>query len=81
VVLKVVNIGSRAHRTSVRVENGRPLSNRAEVTTLSGQLDDRNIPQEPERVRSVKSEFHEAGREFEYTFPAYSYTIIRLRAR
>jgi alpha-L-arabinofuranosidase len=81
IVLKVVNIGSRAHRTSVRIENGRPLSNRAQVTTLSGQLDGRNSPEQPERIRSVKSAFREAGREFDYTFAAYSYTVIRLRAR
>jgi alpha-L-arabinofuranosidase len=80
-VLKVVNLGGRPHRSAVEIRNGRELERRAEVWTLTGRLEERNTPEAPERIRPQQTPFTDAGKSFEYEFPPHSYTILRLRAR
>jgi alpha-L-arabinofuranosidase len=79
--LKVVNIGARPHRATVSLEQFGPVAARAEVWTLTGDLTDINTPQEPDRIRSHRSVFQGAAPQFDYEFPARSYTILRLRRR
>jgi alpha-L-arabinofuranosidase len=78
-VLKVVNIGAKPHRAAVRIDGFGPVAARADVLSLTGKLDDVNAPEAPERVRQTASMFEGAAGRFEYEFPAYSYTILRLK--
>jgi alpha-L-arabinofuranosidase len=80
-VLKVVNVGDRPHRAAVQVEHFGPVASRAKVWTLAGKPGDVNDPDAPDRVGDVRSEFEGAAEKFEYEFPAYSYTILRLSRR
>jgi alpha-L-arabinofuranosidase len=80
-VLKVVNVGDKPHRAGVRVEHFGPVAPRADVWTLAGKPGDVNDPETPERVRAVKTAFEGAAEQFEYEFPPYSYTILRLPRR
>ena len=80
-VLQVVNVGDKPHRAAVAVEHFGPVAPRAEVWTLTGKLDDVNSPEEPERVKTERSVFDGAAEKFDYEFPAYSYTILRLTRR
>jgi len=80
-VLKVVNIGAQAHRASVQLAGFGPVASKAEVWTLSGKPGDINTPEEPERFRSRRSILDGAAEKFDYEFPAYSYTILRLSRR
>jgi alpha-L-arabinofuranosidase len=77
-VLKVVNAGNQAHRTDISLDGFGPLESKAEVTTLSGALDDRNTPEAPERIVPKRSAIDDAGARFSYEFPARSYTILKL---
>ena len=77
-VLKVVNVGDKPHRAAVRIDHFGPVATRADVWTLAGKLDDVNSPEEPERVKTARSVFEGAAEKFDYEFPAYSYTILRL---
>jgi alpha-L-arabinofuranosidase len=80
-VLKIVNIGGKAHRSSVRIDHFGPVDRRADVWSLGGKLGDVNRPEAPEHVRTERSIFRGAAERFEYEFPAYSYTILRLKRR
>ena len=80
-VLKVVNVGEKPHRAAVRIDHFGPTASRADVWTLTGKLDDVNTPDEPERIKSVRSVFDGAAESFDYDFPAYSYTILRISRR
>jgi alpha-L-arabinofuranosidase len=80
VVLKVVNVGDRAHPTVIAIEGLAQLASTAEVLTLTGELNDINLPNEPERIRPKKTTIDVPADRFHYEFPARSYTIIRLRA-
>ncbi len=77
-VLQVVNVGDRPHRAAVTVEHFGPVASRTEVWTLTGKPDDVNSPEEPERIKPARSVFEAAAGNFDYEFPANSYTILRL---
>jgi len=80
-VLKVVNIGARPHRAAIRIDGFGPIAPRAEVWRLRGKPGDISTPKQPERIRSHRSTFDGAAERFDYEFPAYSYTILRLSRR
>ena len=80
-VIKVVNVGDKPHRTAVQIEHFGPVASSAEVWSLGGKLDDVNSPEAPERVKTVRSTFEGTAEKFEYEFPAYSYTILKLTRR
>jgi alpha-L-arabinofuranosidase len=77
-IIRVINVGNKAHRASVQVDQFGPVASVAEVWSLGGKLDDVNSPEAPERVKTVRSMFEGAAEKFEYEFPAYSYTILKL---
>ena len=77
-VLKVVNTGPMDRQVRFEVagfSNPRP---KVQTWTLAGDLNAVNTPEEPERIRAVKSGFTGAAEKFGYTFPPQSYTILRL---
>jgi alpha-L-arabinofuranosidase len=78
-VLHVVNVGSSSKTSSITLTgfNG----NAANVWTLSGDLGTENTPEEPEKIVPVESTIDVEGDELNYTFPRYSYTIIRFAGR
>lgn len=80
VALKVVNSGAAPHRAEIRISGASSLAHLAEVTTLSGELDEINTPDRPERVRPDQKRFESASDRFNYEFPARSFTVLRLRA-
>jgi alpha-L-arabinofuranosidase len=79
-ILKVVNAQEAAARTSIDLGRRVRLGRTAEVTTLQGapnavnSADARLIAPQRSRLRGITHRFN-------YTFPAYSVTFIRLRAR
>ncbi len=80
-VITVVNVGDMPHRAAVQIEHFAPVVSSADVWSLNGKLDDVNSPEAPERIKTVRSTFEGAGVKFEYEFPAYSYTIVKLARR
>jgi hypothetical protein len=77
--LQVVNIGARPVEARVRVDGFTPKKAVAGVVELAGKLDGVNTAAEPRRVAPKEKEWRhglpDAGR---YTFPAYSFTVLRL---
>jgi alpha-L-arabinofuranosidase len=80
-VLKVVNIGDKPHRASIEIAGLGSIAHTAEATTLSGKLGDVNPPESPTQIHSVRTDFDNAAERFDYEFPAYSYTILKLKRK
>jgi alpha-L-arabinofuranosidase len=78
-VLKVVNIGAKAHRAAIDITGLGPLAPRADVWTLTGKPCDINTPDAPDRVRSHRTHLDGVGNRFQHEFPGYSYSILRMR--
>jgi alpha-L-arabinofuranosidase len=77
-IIKVVNIGDKPHRAVLQIDQFGLILPHAEVSSLNGKLDDVNSPEAPEQVKTARSTFEGAAEKFEYEFPAYSYTILKL---
>jgi alpha-L-arabinofuranosidase len=80
-VLKVVNAGDRPHRAAISIRGMKSLSPRAGASTLSGNLDAVNPPDDPERIAPREVVIEGVSDQFSHEFPARSYTILRLEAR
>jgi len=48
------------------------------VWTLKGKPGDINTPEGPARIRTERSTFDRASAAFDYNFPGFSFTILRL---
>lgn len=77
-VLHVVNTGDSAETTSIRLNDFSGVKPEGKTWTLAGDLQDRNTPDEPERVKSIPGILTDAGDDFPYTFPPHSYTVLRM---
>jgi alpha-L-arabinofuranosidase len=80
-VLKVVNISDMPHRATIKTVGLAEIASPAEATTLTGQLADLNPPDEPNRIHPNHTLINDAGQRFDYDFPAYSYTILKIKRK
>ena len=76
-VIHVVNTNDHPISTGLTINNFPNRRSAASVSTLQGDLRDRNTPAAPEKVRAVTSTAQLPGDEPNYTFPAHSYTILK----
>jgi hypothetical protein len=77
--IQVVNVGPRAVEASIQVDGFTPSKPVAQVVELSGKLDDVNTAAEPKRVAPRSKEWrHGLPDGARYTFPAHSFTVLRL---
>ncbi len=77
--LQVVNLDRQAVTTAITLEGFTPAGPTARVLELAGKLEDDNTPGQPEHVAPKAREWRHQAREgrLEYTFPPYSFTILR----
>lgn len=77
--IQVVNLEGKPMPAQMVLEGFVPTSDMAKVVQLSGNLADRNSPEQPNRVAPKESQWRHELREGRtgYTFPPYSFTIIR----
>jgi hypothetical protein len=78
--LQVVNVDGKPVRARVDLGGFAPTRPAMRVTELAGRLADENTAAEPRRVVSRQRDVPHGLRDgrLEYTFPAYSFTILRL---
>ncbi|HEV3078667.1 MAG TPA: alpha-L-arabinofuranosidase C-terminal domain-containing protein, partial [Gemmataceae bacterium] len=81
VQLQVVNVDTRPVTSDIAIAGFSPQASTARVVEISGQLRDENTADDPQRIapkmRTWQPEW-KMGRTT-YTFPAYSFTILRLQ--
>lgn len=76
-ILHIANIDSKAVSAHIEIADFTSTGN-VEVLTLSGDLDARNTPEQPDKIILVKKIMpNEQG--VKYDFPAHSYTILKYR--
>ena len=77
--LHVVNTGLLPQQAAVSLAGFDGVQATASVWTLAAAPQAVNPPDSPELVHPRQGVIQNAGPKFEFTFPAYSYTILRLR--
>ena len=79
-VLQVVNVGGNAATLPLKISGYTPSQSVAQVLTLEGPLDASNTASAPETIKTTSREWKHRLKEGEtmITFPAHSFTVIRL---
>ena len=80
IIIKVVNMAEQPAETILRLEGVKRLSHTGIASTLSsGSFSDTNSMNMPDKVVPCEAIFPVAGREFVYSFPARSLSILRIQ--
>jgi alpha-L-arabinofuranosidase len=80
-ILKVVNVSQQPQDTAIKLNGfSGPVTGTAVVLT-SEKPEDENTLGEPKKVAPVERAFRQASSTFDYSFPAYSVTILRVKAQ
>ena len=80
-IVKVVNAEAVAYPLSVKLDGVNQVEKTGKVISLSAASDmDENSFEEPKKIYPQESEFKGFGKSFDYTFPPFSYTILRVKA-
>lgn len=79
--LQVVNIAAHPIKTRLSLTGFTPTSITARVAEVSGTLDDVNTPEYPSKIVPIRRQwaYQLSEGSATYTFPPYSFTIIRFR--
>jgi alpha-N-arabinofuranosidase len=79
-ILKVVNGGSSPADVKLDLVGAKPVASEVAVFTLtSGNVQDENSFTEPKKVFPKESKLNISAPQFNYTFPANSLTVLRLK--
>jgi alpha-L-arabinofuranosidase len=78
--IQVVNLGAKAADIAIRLDGFAPSQEIAQVTELAGALDEANTAAAPQRIAPRLAEWKPNWNEHvaRYTFPPYSFTVLRL---
>lgn len=80
-IVKVVNAEAEAYPLRVKLDGVSQVEKTGKVISLSAASDmDENSFEEPKKIYPQESEFKGFGKSFSYTFPPFSYTILRVKA-
>ncbi len=76
--IHVVNYTDEPVNTRIELTNFRSGTTVVNIESLSGKLSDENTPENPEEIKPAETTLTISGNTFIYTFPAFSYTILKL---
>jgi alpha-L-arabinofuranosidase len=75
-VIHAVNTKNTGQNARIRLNNF-VFDGEAEIFTLSGNPDDENTPEKPEKIIPQENRISVKNSAFNYVFPPFSYTVIR----
>ncbi len=82
IYLKIVNTAASAKQINVRINGVKSVNSKAEAVVLAGKaLDDTNTLEKPENVVPRTEKFEGLSPNFTREFPAFSVTVLKLRAK
>lgn len=80
-IVKVVNAEAEAYPLRIKLEGVSKVEKTGKVISLSAVSDmEENSFEEPMKISPQESEYNGFGESFDYSFPPFSYTILRLKA-
>lgn len=80
-IVKVVNAEAEAYPLKIKLEGVSKVEKTGKVISLSAASDmEENSFEEPMKISPQESEYNGFGESFDYSFPPFSYTILRLKA-
>ncbi|MGC4073924.1 MAG: alpha-L-arabinofuranosidase C-terminal domain-containing protein [Nibricoccus sp.] len=80
-VLKVVNGSAYKFPTNIQLKGASKIEPTGKVTSLSATSEtEENSFKEPQKIFPKESEFKGFKENFDYEFPSFSYTILRIKA-
>lgn len=81
-ILKVVNAADSVYSTAIRVEGAEEVAKSGKVISLAAtDGKEENSYEEPKKIYPQTNEYNGFGKKFEYDFPPFSYTVLRLKTR
>lgn len=80
IFLKLVNPEATAAPLNIEIKGVQSLASKANVITLSGNLDDSNSITKPREVVPVSTTVHDVKPNFTYTLPAHSVVVLKLNS-
>jgi len=79
-VVKVVNAADTAYATSIRLNGAKDIVPKGKIVSLTTTgAKEENSYQEPKKIYPKKIDYNDFGEEFNYDFPPFSYTILRIK--
>lgn len=78
VILKAVNAGSAPLTATLNLKGVKGGGDMKVITLSSGNLDDENTIEEPNKVAPIETTEKVAGASFDYAFKPYAFTILRI---
>ena len=81
-IVKVVNAGAESYPLRIKLEGVDQVEKTGKVISLSAQSDtEENSFEEPEKIYPQEKVYSGFNKNFDYTFPPFSYTILRLKTK
>ncbi|KAA6337793.1 Extracellular exo-alpha-L-arabinofuranosidase [termite gut metagenome] len=79
-ILKVVNAADVPYSTKIKLEGAKSVKKAGKVISLTAKSgEEENSFENPKNIYPQESEYKRFGKEFEYEFPSFSYTILRIK--
>jgi alpha-L-arabinofuranosidase len=78
ILIKVVNNGNKAETVKINLKGAININIEGVSETMKGHPEDENTIADPKKIYPSEGKFR-AGSGFDYTFPAYSATVLRIR--
>jgi alpha-L-arabinofuranosidase len=79
-VLKVVNAADTPYSTKIKLEGAKSVEKRGKVISLTAKNgEEENSFENPKNIYPQESEYKRFGKVFEYEFPPFSYTVLRIK--
>lgn len=81
-IVKVVNAEAKTYPLKIKVEGITEIGKTGKVISLAATNDrEENSFEEPQKIYPQESEYNGFDKNFNYTFPPFSYTILRVKAK
>ncbi len=81
VILKVINFGADAQPLQINLVGVKSVEKTGTAEVLAGQPSDVNTLEAPTKIAPKTGIITGAGKTFPYTFPPYSVSVLRVKAR
>lgn len=80
-ILKVVNAANTPYLAKVKLDGAKDIMKTGKIISLIAKSgEEENSFENPKNIYPQESEYNQFGENFEYSFPPYSYTILRVKA-